>query len=68
MRRHRLSKYYEQKIIDGHAVFIPKTDDLDDEELQFHLNWALDGEDFEYASAISAEAQMRNINLTYSEL
>jgi len=67
---HRRSPYSKvfvlKEVAPGVSLFIPQTEDLNEELLQNHYNKAIEDENYEYASFIITEAKRRSLNLIYT--
>lgn len=61
-RQHWTSKLSVQVKVGDDTVFVPVVDDLDDEQLVWHYERALDEEDYEYTAVCHIEAERRDIS------
>lgn len=62
-RKTPMAKKYKVVEVAGYLIITWVFDDLDDQLLQEHLSMAVYNEDFEYAEAVSLEAESRGIKL-----
>jgi hypothetical protein len=56
-------KFHAKKIGEDQYIILWVFSDLNEELLNEHLHMAIVGEDYEYAEAVKAEAQLRGIKL-----
>lgn len=60
-RKSPYSRRYKQVNTPAGSVFMPVMDDLPDDVIQWHYDWGIENEDYEYAQAAWIEAQNRGM-------
>lgn len=66
-RKHWFSQMYQVKDFNGYLITMYVVNDLTDAELAKALAYWTDREDYDYCSALKAEADLRNIKLTIKQ-
>jgi hypothetical protein len=62
-RKTPYARRYTTMNTEAGPVVVPVVDDLPDDMLQWHYEWGLDNDDYEYAQAVYIEMDKRGIKV-----